>query len=346
MQPAPGIKASRYFLQEHLHTGTVYHGGIGNKDIEKILLREGYTPILFPAHDRFDPIAKARRLLHLRTVYNSLPATGTIVFQVPLYTRMHKILLALVRRNKPGMRCICYLTDINGIKDGNERLLRKELHFYSRFREFIVHNETMKAWLLQHLPHANIGVAHFFDFLTEPSSAPHSVVPSVAFAGNLAKSGFVQELYAVKGLQFHIYGEDTGLPGSPTVQYEGCFEPYALPEKLKGSFGLVWDGESASGLEGPLGNYARYITPHKVGLYILAGIPCICHTDSAAGKMARETGFGFTVDKISDIPARISGIETEDYERMVTAARALAPSIAAGLCLTGALQQLDTQPAS
>jgi glycosyltransferase involved in cell wall biosynthesis len=103
----------------------------------------------------------------------------------------------------------------------------------------------------------------------------------------------------------------------------------------------VWDGDSADGLEGVLGAYARWISPHKLSLYILAGMPVICHSDSAAAKLVTQYGIGISVDAISEVADAISVLSEKEYQEMRRRMRPLAERISKGLCLVTALEELS-----
>ncbi|RYZ00744.1 MAG: hypothetical protein EOO11_00535 [Chitinophagaceae bacterium] len=333
--------SSRFFLQEHLLSDPVLHGGIGNKDIESILLEHGYRAIRFGDHHNFSAAAKLRRLGQLVHLVGSLPRGSEIVLQWPLYARMHRLLLQGLRRFRRDVRFICYVTDINGLKDGDRGLLQQELSGFRMFERFVVHNDSMRAWLQQQLPPVRISTIEFFDFRAQPSACDRVKSTELVFAGNLSKSGFLQELPQYPGLSFHLFGERSPLlPGAPNCIFHGAHEPATLAGLLPGSFGLVWDGDSSTGLEGPLGDYARYISPHKLSLYIVAGLPIICQEESAAAALVAKYGIGFAVPSLANIGARIAGLTDVKYAAMRERMRPLAARIAAGRCLMDALGEL------
>jgi hypothetical protein len=153
---------NNYFIQEHLQSGMVSHGGVGCSDAERILMELGFQPILFPHQNNFSITAKVRRMRALIQFVRSLPATSLVVFQAPLYARAHQHFVRLLRRFRPSVKVVCFITDIDGIRDGDAELLQKERAFFQLFDHFIVHNETMKNWLLEFRPSAKIGAHQLF----------------------------------------------------------------------------------------------------------------------------------------------------------------------------------------
>ena len=83
---------SLFFIQEHKGR-TPMHGGVGNTDIESILLTKGFQPVLFPYHESFSIKAKIFRLIHLFRLLLSVPSNAIVIFQFPLYARMNKFFL-------------------------------------------------------------------------------------------------------------------------------------------------------------------------------------------------------------------------------------------------------------
>jgi hypothetical protein len=331
----------KYFIQEHLHK-EVFHGGIGNVDAERILKDNGYKPIQFPHHFNFSIGAKIGRLQYLRKMVFSIPARSTVVFQFPLYARMHKMLLKLLLLRK-NIRVICFVTDINGLKDGDEELLNEEIAELKKYRHFIVHNKAMKNWLEYHVPKNKSATIEFFDFLAQPATIERQLSKAVVFAGNLEKSGFLHQLHqwssSCENITMYLYGNGftpkTPLPAN--VVYKTTWPPYELPEKIEGSFGLVWDGDSVYRSGGPLGSYMQFISHHKLSLYILSGMPIITASWAASAELVNRYQIGFTIPSLLDIGRAIEAITPEEYAKMVANTKALAKRISRGQNLLDAL---------
>ena len=336
---------NNFFIQEHLHRENLVHGGVGNKDIERLLINMGFTPIAFPCHFEFSLKAKFVRFIHLFRMVATLPSKSTVVFQFPLYARMHYILVQLLRRFRPTIKIICFLTDINGLKDGNPDLLKKELLLIRLFENIIVHNQAMATWLAQQQHGAKLAMIEFFDFPVKVNLQKRLKAPAIAFAGYLDKSKFVTALTQLRDVDFHIYGptDTLAITTSGNIFYHGIYTPDNLPQLLKGSFGLVWDGDSIDGLQGIFGEYNRYISPHKLSLYLLAGMPVIAHRSSGAAELIRKYQIGFTVNNLSEIHNIITSMTEEEYQKMRRNCQPLAERIAKGDCLRNALLDLGVK---
>ncbi|HEU4471422.1 MAG TPA: hypothetical protein VFR58_10075 [Flavisolibacter sp.] len=331
----------KYFIQEHLHRTGVRHGGVGNIDIEQVLAGEGYQPLFFPHFDSFTPRAKAARVFFLLRCLFSIPPDSVIIFQMPLYARLHLIFIRLCLRLRRSIRLVCILSDINGLKDNDAGKLKKEVKMFAGLKEFVVHNDTMKSWLLGINPGARTGSIDFFDFLVQPLVSQRKLGPSIAFAGALDKSRFVWDLKKIQEVDFHLYGETAEPPvEGANLRYYGVFSPDEMPVRLTGSFGLVWDGDSIAGLQGIFGTYAKYISPHKLSLYAIASLPVICHKASAAAQVVKKYGIGIAVNALDELPQLIRDMKQEDYDRMRFNCMQVARGVSQGRRLKKALLEL------
>jgi hypothetical protein len=331
---------NKYFIQQHLQNNEPKDGGIGNRDFEKVLLKNGFSPILFPYQQSFTIIAKVVRFFNLIKFLLALPADSILIFEWPLYAKMYIKLVSYILKYKKSIKLICFITDINGLKDANDKLLEDEKSFFKQFKYFIVHNEKMRTWLSSFHTNAKISCIDFFDFLATPNTVLPQKTNEVAFAGNLFKSEFINELNKVIEVQFHLYGKlGNNIKPPSNVQYHGVFTPYDLPQQIKGSYGLVWDGDSVDGSTGVFGEYIKYISPHKLSLYILAGLPLIAHTSSASAELINKYKIGIVVDSLINLNEHLISVTDSDYKNMQEACKALALKISSGGCITEAIKK-------
>jgi hypothetical protein len=334
----------KYFIQQYMQENYL-HGGVGFADAEKILMSLGFQPISFPYHHSFSLRAKLARSLFLFKVLFAIKKDSVVIFLFPVYARMNLLLLKWL--SNKNVKIVCYIADIDGIKDGDEKLLRKEISFFKRFKYFVVHNERMKSWLHKNVPGDHHAVMiRFFDFLAKPSQAQRHLSFNVVFAGNLAKSLFLEKLHLLsKGepsLHFHLYGQgqSNGMISQENVTWYGMEEPHTLPVKLEGSFGLIWEGDSIDIPSGSLGHYIEYISHHKLSLYILAGLPVIVAASAASASLIEEYKIGFTIESLYEIKERIKAVSETNYREMRANMEPLANKISKGDFLKNALDEL------
>jgi hypothetical protein len=321
------------------------HGGIGCTDAERILVGRGFQPVFFPYHYSFSLKAKLARIFFLLKMLLVIKKNSVVFFLYPVYARMNMVLLKWL--SKKNVRVVCYIADIDGIKDGDERLLKKEINFFKRFKYFVVHNARMREWLYKNVSgDCNAAEIHFFDFPAEPFRGQRRLSPDVIFAGNLAKSLFLEKLHLLvkrePSLKFHLYGpgQTNNMLSQNNVICHGVDDPYSLPTKLNGSFGLIWEGESIEKPSGSLGHYIQYISHHKLSLYILAKLPIIVAASAATAPLIEELKIGLTIDNLYEIEEKIRAISERDYLEMQANMGPLARKISSGVFLNDAIDEV------
>ena len=329
-----------YFIQEHLHL-RVHHGGTGNADADRIWLQAGHLPVEFPGRENFSIGTKIRRLVYLLKQLRKIRNEDILVFQFPLYAGMNKLLVQLLIRKK--VRMICFITDIDGLKDGDPLKLKREIRFFKQFRFFIVHNPVMKNWLLQFVPDAEAVCINFFDFLAIPCEKPRIPDAQIVFAGNLSKSLFLEKIDLLNSkVLWNVYGPGITprMLAQTSIVYKGIVEPHEMPSLAEGAFGLVWDGDSVQGAGGVFGEYMQYITHHKVSLYVLAGLPVICYSKAGSAGLIEKYGLGLLIDDLNGLAALLARVSDEQYQQMRENMRRLADRISTGKCLGEAMEEI------
>lgn len=334
----------KYFIRQYSFT-EYSHGGVGYTDVETTLENEGFQPVTFPCHNQFSIKAKLVRLFFLIKTFFSIRRKSIVVFIFPSYAVMPKILLWLLRL-KSGIKIICFIGDIDGIKDGDNEKLKKEIRQLNHYQHFIVHNAAMQRWMEQQIPGAKSEVIQFFDFLTKPFEEKRSVSGAIVFAGNLGKSLFLEKLGKLEssqaGLHFYLYGPFSTelMRAQKNVTWLGIEKPHELPVKIQGSFGLLWDGDSINEPGGSLGDYMRYISHHKLSLYILSGLPVIVPASAGTASLVEKYKIGLTIKSLYEIEDKIKNITNEEYQLMKKNMQPIAVKISSGSCTKEALQKL------
>ncbi|MCW3120453.1 MAG: hypothetical protein JWM28_4535 [Chitinophagaceae bacterium] len=338
------MRNNRFFIRQY-SANEFFHGGIGYVDAEKILSLKNFTPLLFPHYADFSMRAKLSRFFYLLKIFFTIPRGASLVFLFPVFAKMSRLLLRILRL-KGDRRLVCFIADIDGIKDGDEQLLKKEIAELKRYRYFIVHNDAMRQWLQAQVPVTAIVSIEFFDFLANPFWGDREKNKQIVFAGNLEKSTFLAKLDLLQlkspELHFNLYGPgctDT-MSSQANATFKGFFKPYELPERLEGAFGLVWDGDSIEKPGGSLGNYMQYISHHKLSLYIISGLPLIVPEMAASAPLVKKYGIGITINSLHEIQERIDSLSIEQYQLMRDNMKPLARKISAGDCLGEALDEL------
>jgi hypothetical protein len=333
----------KYFIEQYLEQEYL-HGGITGVDAEKILLKEGFKPITFPHHYSFSIKAKTVRLFFLLKMFFSVKRGSVVVFLFPVYAKMNRLLLRLFRIK--GVKLVCFIADIDGLRDGDQNLLSKEIRQLQQFWFFIVHNNKMGSYLRELVPQGIFSVLNFFDYLARTEYSEKLKGYTIVFAGNLEKSKFLLHLDQVAQskpkLHFNIYG-----PGmsenelnQENVSYHGVYKPYDMPSSVRGSFGLIWDGESIHTCSGGYGEYLQYNSQHKLSLYILSRLPIIIWEKAATAELVKKYKIGFTVKTLFEIEDKIAALREDEYRQMQTNMQPLAEKINKGECLANAINEI------
>ncbi len=328
----------KYFLQNDLPVQYL-HGGIGYHDQEKILLRNGYTPLALA--EGWFPVVHLKRWLQVNRLVQKMQPNDIVVAKFPVYPRLHRFLLAAAAQK--NVRVVIVVMDIDGLKSGNTGYLRQELAFLKRFRLFVVHHKNMEDWLRPQLSlqavYARLGP---FDYLAPANRTPRKKMPVVNYSGNLEKSRFIYDLGKIAGVSFLLYGKggEAAANGS-NVSWKGVYAPHTLPAAAEGSFGLVWDGDSIEGAGGAFGSYMTHIFHHKVSLYLLAGLPIFVYAKAGSAAYILEKELGWTIERLGDLPGLIESIPAEEYERVAANVRREALALAEGRQLLQALQSFS-----
>lgn len=203
------------------------------------------------------------------------------------------------------------------------------MKLYSHSDALIAHNSRMKDWLLEKGARVPIVTLGIFDCLPEtrrPLPPPSRSGPSrtIVFAGALGKkkTRFLYDLpeIAEKDMAFHLYGKgfdsNSLKAGHQNIHYKGFFPPDELMERIEGSYGLVWDGDSIDTCEGFYGRYLYYNNPHKCSFYLLCGLPVIIWKRAAMAEFVEDRRVGVAVSSLRELPEALRQIDCARYREM------------------------------
>ncbi len=326
-----------YFVAEAFEQ-PLYNAGIVRMHQEKILRAEGCTPLVFRYSDKQAVWYKMLRVIQCCRIAFSLPKHSKLLFHFPLQASIYSWLLTILQLR--GISTVALIIDIDGLRNNDNILLEQEMKQLKKISLLVAHNRAMKEKLLQQLPSSKISCIELFDYPVKISSPVVQKSGTVCFAGNLTKAMFVYNLNQVPATTFFIYGPypDISFTQSDHVIFKGVISPDELPAKLEGSFGLVWDGNSLEEAD----KYLHYNNPHKLSLYLTAGLPVIVWDQSASAAFVKLHDIGFTVKSIGEIPGKIQQISDERYNTMHKNALAIGVKTTGGYFLKSVLVVLKT----
>lgn len=310
------------------------------RDCEKILQKLG-----FGAYDLYIRVFSSMILnylvngmIYLRLML--LPKNCDMVISYPFYgIGFDYVRLLQKEKKEKKLRLIFLIHDLPSLRDnGTERFKMMDEEMCAAADFVIVHNERMRNYLADTYGVAGdrLKVLGLFDYLCDTREKPRTGKgKTVIIAGNLncEKAAYLAKLGNEKELSFELYGNKNQNPEGNNIHYHGSFSPEELPDKLRGSFGLVWDGNSVKCCSGSCGEYLRYNNPHKTSLYLAAGIPVIAWEAAAIAETIRNQRLGITISGLGDISDKIDALSETEYSEMQVNARKIGEALRSGMHL-------------
>lgn len=304
-----------YFFSEYNVRGN-HAGTKARNDIEKILRKENAVPInrkilqlsekngsiKCNIKNRFDFIRYYWDLLFIRN--------RTVIIQYPMLS--FDIDFQYIKKLSRKNRVVFLIHDIQSLRKMNKNGLEKEIKILNLADALIVHNCFMTQKIHElGIRQKQIYELECFDYLYDKETEAQRDKKAIIYAGNLKKSQFLEEMFRKnEHVEFNLYGDGWNevLDEFKNANYQGSFLPDVVIEKLKGKFGLIWDGESVKGCTGVVGEYIKINNPHKMSLYIAAGIPVIVWNKAAVAKFVKQYNIGLIVESIDNLEEYISNI--------------------------------------
>lgn len=221
----------------------------------------------------------------------------------------------------------------------HRREIEDDICMLSQCDYVIAHNTKMIERLMQNGCHSKLISLDIFDYSFVGTilnrSHKDGDVWKVAYAGSTKKSIFLKYLdQNSHDYDFHLYGGPKMLFN--TFNYHGSVDPDLLPQIIEGHFGLIWEGNENITKED---NYTCLNNPHKLSMYIVAGMPVIAWKESAAAEFIIRNKCGFVINKLDDIDQKLSEIKSDDYNQMVCQCLKLRSTLIHGEHIMSALNQ-------
>lgn len=278
-------------------------GGASSKapaDILTLAKENGYEEIDIYDYQSYGKLRKTLNLfIQLIRVKHSLEEKTVVCFQYP---HISPCLIPLFKFIFRRQKRIAVIHDINSVRT-HGALSAVEIKALNCFDVLYVHTKNMKNYLSKYLKNGiEYHILECFPYFVPVNSEQRIYSNRIVFAGNLDKSKFLSKFLNVnKSLDILLYGQTTDFEkfeGKAT--YMGKFMPNET-QNIKGSWGLVWDGDSIDTCSGYYGDYLKIIAPHKFSMYLVAELPVIVWKHSAMADLVDKYGLGITIEKLTDI---------------------------------------------
>lgn len=212
----------------------------------------------------------------------------------------------------------------------------------------IVHNESMKNWLLENGIKAKLQILEIFDYLSETQSSADDVLPQspcrILFVGGLSSKNneFLYKLDDVPhSYELVLYGSgfEPERIHQSKVDCKGFVTSDQLIASARGEYGVVWYGSSLDGGCGVLGEYLQYNAPHKMSLYIRCGLPVIIWEKAGLASFVKKHNIGICVASLAELEDILSQIDANQYMEMKKNVLNISRKLSHGFYCLKAMQQ-------
>ena len=349
----------KYFLKEEFlkDSGARNAGNKARNDVEEIVKREGYQPLLLTVDDWYQMgtlKAQQHKAKALAQAFSQLKSGDQLLIQFPMLHHSFFTTRLVRKIQRRGVKVYFIIHDLEALRYANldtvplKHKIRVHLQESSLLKiadGVIAHNPIMKSVLVEKgIPEHKLVSLEIFDYLIPNYQEKDGLSKDqpIIVAGNLAqeKAGYLYQLPARPA--YNLYG--VGFDESRALAnetYFGSFLPDELPAALEGGFGLVWDGDSAETCSGVFGEYLRYNNSHKASLYLASGFPLVVWKQSALSHFVLEKDCGIAVESLHDLKETIDNLSNADYQDLVDNAKRVGQEIRDGHYLKTALKHLS-----
>ena len=349
----------KYFLKEEFlkDSGARNAGNKARNDVEEIVKREGYQPLLLTVEDWYQMgtvKAQQHKAKALAQAFSQLKSGDQLLIQFPMLHHSFFTTRLVRKIQRRGVQVYFIIHDLEALRYANldtvplKHKIRVHLQESSLLKVadgVIAHNPIMKSVLVEKgIPEHKLVSLEIFDYLIPNYQEKDGLSKDqpIIVAGNLAqeKAGYLYQLPARPAYNLYGVGFDEKR-ALANETYFGSFLPDELPAALEGGFGLVWDGDSAETCSGVFGEYLRYNNSHKASLYLAAGFPLVVWKQSALSHFVLENGCGIAVESLHDLSQAIEQLDDKDYQDLVEKTKYIGKKIRDGFFLTNALNKLS-----
>ncbi len=346
----------KYFIQElQDDEGLQKSAGVkARDDVDSILEEQGFVPlrIVVDQNRRKEAGSLESLMIHAqigklwKDALKDLGEGDSLLIQFPVSSHSVMIASQVKACQRRGCRIVLLIHDLDTLRV----LTRKDLTPWARARIRLEEGELLKRadCIIAHNRHMRnrlISMGYdgdriislkIFDYLIPDAEKGRSLdrerhkdMPLI-IAGTLRrhKAAYVYDLPDRPA--FNLYGNGYEDEGRENIFYHGALMPDDLPFELEGSFGLVWDGDTASTCGSGYGEYLKINNPHKTSLYLASCIPVIIWKEAALAEFVEHYGCGLTVDSLYEIPEKIAALTDEDYQNMLANCRKMSKRLRKG----------------
>lgn len=348
--PIYGKEEKRIQIWEYFEKSNI-GGSKARTDISKILSEHGYVIRKIHCTGAAENGWQSRQAKDdWKKTFESL-GEGAVIFMqhpAPKETVLPKQLLEQMKKEK-NVRFIVLVHEVERLRreyDSDYRQNEFEV-MLSIGDVFIVHNDVMRQFYIdQGVEEHHVISLGVFDYLDSQENISKKFERSVTIAANLdlMKSPYLLKLKRLDNLKIHLYGPNYNediTEEADNICYHGSLPTEIITRKLDRGFGLVWDGDSIETCSGGTGEYLKYNNPHKLSLYLSAGLPVIIWSEAAQALFVREHQVGFCVDSLYELGGILEKMSEDQYYLYVQKAEELSQKLKKGVYIRTALRRAE-----
>ncbi|MCW3779176.1 hypothetical protein [Levilactobacillus namurensis] len=225
--------------------------------------------------------------------------------------------------HRRGVRVVALIHDIETLRDQHAPRWIHEFAFFNQCDVLIVHSERMTAYLRQQGVTTPVVYQYLLDYLDDGATGVRHVIQPqdfqrrVVLAGNLQKSQYLGDWSAQTPIT--VFGAANpqltrSLMANPQVDYRGSRVRRQLLRELPPTFGLAWDGNTATYR---YSSYTRYNHPHKVSMYLSHGLPVIVWKEAAVADLIVRNHLGLAIDSLDQLDQAVQQLSAADLAAML-----------------------------
>lgn len=322
--------------------------GKARDDVRRTLLSVGATEIAVTRRVLRNPLKKGKTIPYISGFFQAISEfclskkvkSGDRVFFQDFTSDLHQYMIKQCKKRGAEVHIIVH--DILSVRFRNYAI-SKDVDSLNNADFVYIHTESFKKLLVENGLTAQTKVLQIFDYYSDDPLQEEIVMRNmkndVVFAGNLEKSEFLKPWIGsgTRHTCVHLYGLKSNLVIHGNFKYEGAFNS-SNTSFVKGGWGLVWDGDSHKTCSGPLGEYLKYNSSHKISLYIACGIPLIVWKESSLAEWVTDNKLGITISSLEEIDNSIDSVSISDYMNIVGNVRCLSIKVRSGYFLKNLLK--------
>lgn len=275
----------------------------------------------------------------------------TIIFQLPLFIRpknIQKILemvhlayggkaIAIIHDYEPFRSVTAASMDTDSDPWLDQYSYKTMPELVKLFDGLIVPSENFKEKLVKELEFEGPVIAQGpFSYHYYYDAPTPSFEKQVIFSSTVINQGFLENL--PEEWPILLYGDqpNESILNHSNVDYKGSFRTTELPNHLPGGFGLVWDSDTYPGVIGERGEYTRLNYPHKMSLYLAAGLPLFVWEEAAVANWVVSNHLGYAIADLSEIKPYLDEVNERIYSEMQNNALRIGSLIRRGIYVKSA----------